>query len=64
MPMRPKVPTTVNEALATGLPCVVSHAVGCAPDLIRKILAAGTPAALSANSEVRRVYLGDHFRLN
>ena len=25
----------VNEALATGLPCVVSHAVGCAPDLIR-----------------------------
>jgi glycosyltransferase involved in cell wall biosynthesis len=26
----------VNEALATGLPCVVSHAVGCAPDLIRE----------------------------
>ena len=25
----------VNEALATGLPCVVSSAVGCAPDLIR-----------------------------
>jgi glycosyltransferase involved in cell wall biosynthesis len=25
----------VNEALATGLPCVVSNAVGCAPDLIR-----------------------------
>ena len=25
----------VNEALATGLPCVVSDAVGCAPDLIR-----------------------------
>ena len=25
----------VNEALATGLPCVVSTAVGCAPDLIR-----------------------------
>ncbi|MGC1272189.1 MAG: glycosyltransferase family 4 protein [Planctomycetaceae bacterium] len=24
----------VNEALATGLPCVVSDAVGCAPDLI------------------------------
>ena len=25
----------VNEALATGLPCVVSNAVGCAPDLVR-----------------------------
>jgi glycosyltransferase involved in cell wall biosynthesis len=25
----------VNEALATGLPCVTSDAVGCAPDLIR-----------------------------
>jgi glycosyltransferase involved in cell wall biosynthesis len=25
----------VNEALATGLPCVVSSAVGCAPDMIR-----------------------------
>src|SRR5205823_815927 len=25
----------VNEALATGLPCAVSDAVGCAPDLIR-----------------------------
>jgi glycosyltransferase involved in cell wall biosynthesis len=25
----------VNEALSTGLPCVVSSAVGCAPDLIR-----------------------------
>ena len=29
-----------------------------------KVLAAGTPAELSSNSEVRRVYLGDHFRLN
>ncbi|HMB80685.1 MAG TPA: glycosyltransferase [Vicinamibacterales bacterium] len=26
----------INEALATGLPCVVSEAVGCAPDLIRE----------------------------
>jgi glycosyltransferase involved in cell wall biosynthesis len=26
----------VNEALATGLPCVVSSAVGCAPDLIHE----------------------------
>ena len=25
----------VNEALATGLPCVVSDAVGCAPDMVR-----------------------------
>jgi glycosyltransferase involved in cell wall biosynthesis len=25
----------VNEALASGLPCVVSSAVGCAPDMIR-----------------------------
>jgi glycosyltransferase involved in cell wall biosynthesis len=25
----------VNEALASGIPCVVSDAVGCAPDLIR-----------------------------
>jgi glycosyltransferase involved in cell wall biosynthesis len=25
----------VNEALATGLPCVVSDAVGCAPDLVK-----------------------------
>jgi lipopolysaccharide export system ATP-binding protein len=29
-----------------------------------KILAAGTPLELSSNAEVRRVYLGDDFRLN
>src|SRR6202047_980262 len=29
-----------------------------------KVLATGTPADLSSNSEVRRVYLGDNFRLN
>jgi len=29
-----------------------------------KVLAAGTPHDLSGNAEVRRVYLGDHFRLN
>jgi len=29
-----------------------------------KILYAGTPADLAANSEVRRVYLGEGFRLN
>jgi lipopolysaccharide export system ATP-binding protein len=29
-----------------------------------KILAKGTPSELSTNPEVRRVYLGDHFRLN
>jgi len=29
-----------------------------------KIFRAGTPEALSSDPEVRRVYLGDHFRLN
>jgi len=29
-----------------------------------KVLAAGTPVDLSGNSDVRRVYLGEHFRLN
>jgi len=29
-----------------------------------KIMAQGTPEALSNDAEVRRVYLGDHFRLN
>ena len=29
-----------------------------------KIMAAGTPVVLSNDPEVRRVYLGDHFRLN
>jgi ABC-type lipopolysaccharide export system ATPase subunit len=29
-----------------------------------KILASGTPLELSNNAEVRRVYLGDDFRLN
>jgi len=29
-----------------------------------KIMAQGTPDALSNDAEVRRVYLGDHFRLN
>jgi lipopolysaccharide export system ATP-binding protein len=29
-----------------------------------KILAAGTPLELSANAEVRRIYLGESFRLN
>jgi len=29
-----------------------------------RIFRAGTPAELSGDSEVRRVYLGDHFRLN
>ena len=29
-----------------------------------KILAAGIPAELSANADVRRIYLGEGFRLN
>ena len=29
-----------------------------------KIMAHGTPETLSSDPEVRRVYLGDHFRLN
>jgi lipopolysaccharide export system ATP-binding protein len=29
-----------------------------------KIMAKGTPLELSNDAEVRRVYLGDHFRLN
>ena len=29
-----------------------------------KILAAGTPAELSGNADVRRIYLGEGFRLN
>ena len=29
-----------------------------------KILAAGTPSELSADPEVRRIYLGEGFRLN
>jgi lipopolysaccharide export system ATP-binding protein len=29
-----------------------------------KILFAGTPAELSTNADVRRIYLGERFRLN
>ncbi len=29
-----------------------------------RIMATGTPESLSEDAEVRRVYLGDHFRLN
>jgi len=29
-----------------------------------RVFASGTPSDLSNNTEVRRVYLGDHFRLN
>src|SRR5262249_35856009 len=43
----------VNEALATGLPAIVSAAVGCAPDLIRsprvgRVFPTGDVAALAA----------------
>ena len=43
----------VNEAMATGLPCVVSDRVGCAPDLVipgqtGDVFAFGDPDALAA----------------
>ncbi|MGA2742887.1 MAG: glycosyltransferase, partial [Bryobacteraceae bacterium] len=43
----------VNEALHHGLPCVVSEAVGCAPDLIQpgvtgEIAATGSAESLTA----------------
>jgi glycosyltransferase involved in cell wall biosynthesis len=49
----------VNEAMATGLPCVVSDRVGCAPDLVEagrtgEIFAAGdVPALVSAVARIR-----------
>jgi glycosyltransferase involved in cell wall biosynthesis len=49
----------VNEALATGLPCVLSSAVGCGPDLLREgetgyIAALGdVPALATALQKVR-----------
>jgi glycosyltransferase involved in cell wall biosynthesis len=49
----------VNEALATGLPCVVSERVGCAPDLITpgetgEVFPAGAVPALTAALECVR----------
>jgi glycosyltransferase involved in cell wall biosynthesis len=43
----------VNEALHHGIPCVVSDAVGCAPDLIEEgqtgaIAKSGSPESLAA----------------
>jgi lipopolysaccharide export system ATP-binding protein len=46
----------VPETLAVSDRAYILHA--------GKILFAGTPVELSANPEVRRVYLGDNFRLN
>jgi lipopolysaccharide export system ATP-binding protein len=46
----------VPETLAVSDRAYILHA--------GRILFAGTPAELSANPEVRRVYLGDNFRLN
>jgi glycosyltransferase involved in cell wall biosynthesis len=49
----------VNEALATGLPCVLSSAVGCGPDLLRPgetgyvHLLGDVPALASALQQVR-----------
>lgn len=56
----------VNEALAVGLPCVVSDRVGCAPDLIvpgetGEIFSMGDVAALRAAIErVRQRIANDH----
>jgi glycosyltransferase involved in cell wall biosynthesis len=56
----------VNEALATGLPCVVSHAVGCAPDMIREgesgyIYPLGNVAELAAALEKVRQRKADGY---
>jgi hypothetical protein len=42
----------VNEALASGLPCLVSDACGCAEDLLGEEFSfpMGSPGALPANS--------------
>src|SRR5262249_46099956 len=56
----------VNEALATGLPCVVSDRVGCAPDLIRAgetgfVHRVETVDALASSlAEIRRGQEGGH----
>ncbi|MBS1790789.1 MAG: glycosyltransferase family 4 protein [Acidobacteria bacterium] len=53
----------INEALATGLPCIVSDRVGCAPDLIvpgetGEIFPMGNVAALRAAIERIRQRIG------
>ncbi len=53
----------VNEALHHGLPCVVSDAVGCAPDLVipgetGEVCEAGSVGALSAAIERARALVG------
>jgi glycosyltransferase involved in cell wall biosynthesis len=56
----------VNEAMATGLPAVVSHHVGCAPDLIvprvtGEVFPAGDAAALAAALDrIRQAQAGGH----
>lgn len=56
----------VNEALATGLPCVVSDRVGCAPDLISpgetgEVFQTGDVGALQAAIErVRQRIIAGH----
>lgn len=57
---------TVNEALAAGIPCVVSDRVGCAPDLIDSGMTGetfpmgNTKAAASALDRVREMDRGGH----
>jgi glycosyltransferase involved in cell wall biosynthesis len=56
----------VNEALATGLPCVVSDQVGCAPDLVRAgesgevFPVAEIPACAAALERIRRRQADGH----
>ena len=56
----------VNEAMATGLPCVVSDAVGCAPDLITRdtgeVHHSGDPQDLAAAIERVRARTGTGHR--
>ncbi|MBV8570275.1 MAG: glycosyltransferase family 4 protein [Acidobacteriaceae bacterium] len=54
----------VNEALLHGVPCIVSDAVGCAPDLVEEgvtgsVCCAGNPAGLASAIEKSLPLLGN-----